>query len=410
MNIRAYIPEFDREAAHRIWREVGWMPTGKEDWVDKFLGIGRAWVSDLDSQAECLVTTTDAHLRYLKTDIPMSIVSGVTTSRVGRKQGLAGRLAAWAIAHDAEAGFPVSALGMFEQGFYNRLGYGTLNYRHTARLDPATLSVPQDPRIPIRLEAGDWQELHALRLRRMRGHGSVNITAPEFSGFEMQTFGGDVFGLGYRNEDGELTHYLWGFCKEPELGPYTIHWMAYQSYDQMLELLGLVRNLGDQVRMVMLHEPPNVQIQDLLIQPFRFRQLSEKGEYAGGLKATAVYQMRICDLKACVAQMRSVSGEVRFNLSLSDPIERYLPVGHEGWKGVAGDYILTIGTCSGAEVGTDETLPTLKASVGSFTRLWFGARPATSLAVTDDLRGPQSLLDALDEALLMPTPYLDWDF
>jgi len=49
--------------------------------------------------------------------------------------------------------------------------------------------------------------------------------------------------------------------------------------------------------------------------------------------------------------------------------------------------------------------------VGAFTRLWLGVRSATSLAVTDDLSGPQELLRELDDVLLcFPDPKWDWDF
>ncbi len=58
--------------------------------------------------------------------------------------------------------------------------------------------------------------------------------------------------------------------------------------------------------------------------------------------------------------------------------------------------------------GLDDGLPVLDASVGAFTRLWMGVRPATGLALTDDLAGPPALLDALDEAFRLPTPRAGW--
>ena len=79
-------------------------------------------------------------------------------------------------------------------------------------------------------------------------------------------------------------------------------------------------------------------------------------------------------------------------------------------ESIGGDYIVTLGRSSGAETGSHDTLPTLKASVGAFTRLWLGVRPATGLAVTDELKGPEGLLRELDWALRLPEPNLDWDF
>jgi len=80
------------------------------------------------------------------------------------------------------------------------------------------------------------------------------------------------------------------------------------------------------------------------------------------------------------------------------------------WWGVSGDYVVTLGPTSSAEPGRDVALPTLTASAGAFTRMWLGVRPATGLAVTDELSGPQGLFEELDWALRLPDPKPDWDF
>ena len=74
------------------------------------------------------------------------------------------------------------------------------------------------------------------------------------------------------------------------------------------------------------------------------------------------------------------------------------------------DYVVTLGPVSSAEPGREPSLPTFTASVGAFTRLWLGVRPATGLAVTDELSGPQDLLSRLDGMLRLPDPKPDWDF
>ena len=48
--------------------------------------------------------------------------------------------------------------------------------------------------------------------------------------------------------------------------------------------------------------------------------------------------------------------------------------------------------------------------MGAFTRLWLDVRPATGLAVTDELAGPQELLEELDWLLRLPDPKPDWGF
>ena len=152
-----------------------------------------------------------------------------------------------------------------------------------------------------------------------------------------------------------------------------------------------------------------MQLQDLIEQPFKQRQISQKSEFESTVHASAYWQVRMCDLAGCLERTHLPGAEVRFNLALSDPIARFLD-DDAPWRGLSGDYVITLGPSSGAEVGIDDALPTLTASVGAFTRLWLGVRPTTGLAVTDALSGPPALLEALDWALRLPDPKPDWDF
>ena len=142
MIIRPYDPENDLDAARRIWTECGWLQKEKFDAFDDFLSGAIGLVGELNGEAEALVLNFPGTIRHLRTDLPLCVVGAVTTSRVARKQGLAGRVTAQAIARDAAAsgrGALVATLGMFEQGYYNRLGFGTLDYDHYFSFDPATL-------------------------------------------------------------------------------------------------------------------------------------------------------------------------------------------------------------------------------------------------------------------------------
>jgi hypothetical protein len=172
--------------------------------------------------------------------------------------------------------------------------------------------------------------------------------------------------------------------------------------------MALLRNLGDQVRLVWVREPQGVQLHDLIEQPFKQRQISRRSEYESTVRASAYWQVRICDLAGCLERTHLPGDTVRFSLALTDPIERFL--GDDApWRGLTGDYTVTLGPSSRVEPGTDADLPALTASVGAFTRMWLGVRPATGLAMTDDLSGPPELLEALDRALRLPDPKLDWD-
>lgn len=409
MTFREYDRDRDRDAAFRIWREIGWTKPGQEEVMDAALEAGRAMVAELNGSAECLVSSATGSMRYLDEELRFAGLTGVSTGRVARKQRLAGRLTALTVALDAADGVAVHGLGMFDQGFYDRLGYGTGSYEHDVRFDPAHLVVPASTRPPARLDASDWEAMHAARLDRLRPHGGVNLDHPGNTRHELMA-SENGFGLGYRDGPGdELTHYAWCEAEGAEHGPYRVHWLAYRTGEQLLELLGVLKSLGDQVHLVTLNEPAGIQIQDLLAQPFKHRRVTERSRYEMTIRSGAWWQVRICDLSACLARTHLEAGPLRLNLDLSDPIEAYLD-GDAPWRGIGGEYVVELGPTSGAEPGRDASLPTLRATVNAFSRLWLGVRPASGLAVTDRLEGPPQLIAALDRVLRLPRPSMDWDY
>lgn len=412
MEYRPYDPDTDLAAARRIWHEVGWIDKGNDSHDEGFKVFGegyRALVATMNGEPECFVATGFGSMRYLETELPYSVVAAVTTSHIARRQGLARRLTAAAVARDAAEGALVSALGMFEQGFYDKLGFGTGGYEHWLAVDPAHLVVPAEARPPLRLGKGDWERIHRSRVARRRGHGGCTIETSAATRAEM-LWSTNGFGFGYADgPGGELTHHIWFSAKDMENGPLEAWWMAYQSWDQFLELMALVANLGDQVHLIRFREPSGIQLQDLIRQPFRRRRISLKSEYETVARAAAYWQIRICDLEGCIVAARLDGEPVRFNLSLTDPIGGLLD-DDAAWRGIGGNYIVEFGPESSASRGTDAALPTLEAGAGAFSRLWFGVLPATGLAVTDQLSGPPDLLTALDRALRLPPPKPDWDF
>lgn len=409
MQYREYEAVRDKQAILRIYREAGWWEGGErqEEAVDTWVAAGRAYVAELSGEAECLVTTVPGDIRYLDESLSFANVGSVTTSRVARKQGIAGRLTAVAIARDAEDGALVSGLGMFEQGYYNQLGFGTGGYEHIVSFDPAQLVVDARARVPRRIGVDDWASVHASRLARARAHGSISLHPPAATAAEMMWMK-NGFGMGYfGGGDGEVTHHIW-FTGDGWNGPYRVQWMIYRTVEQFKELVALIRTLGDQVRQITMPEPPGIQLQDMLAHPFRWRQLTEKSKFETGIRASAFWQVRVNDLPRCLEATHLKQPSLRFNLRLSDPIEPYLS-DDVAWRGVAGDYVVTLGPSSHAESGNDSALLTLDASVGAFTRMWLGVLPATSLAVTDQLAGSPSLLQQLDHMFLIPAPHPDWD-
>jgi hypothetical protein len=412
MDWRYFDPEGDQEAAQRIWHEVGWKDKTKENdrkGLNIFSRCGRGYVAEVHDEPECIVFTTPGSLCYQQRDVRLVAIAGVTTGLAGRKQGLAMGLTARAVAEAAADGVAIAGLSTFEQGFYNRLGFGNGAYEHRWRLDPSSLALSDAVRPPRRLTVKDGAAMHRARLARKRHHGAVSFVPSGITeSVAMWTENG--FGLGYFDgPDGELTHCLWCGTDNMLNGPYLVEYMAWQTGEQLLELLGLLKQWGDQVRLVVLDEPAGIQLQDFMERPSHHFEITEKAKFASGNRAYSYFQYRILDLAACVGTTRVTGPELSFNLALSDPMS-VRPVEGVPWKGVAGDYRVTFGKESGVEPGHDADLPTLNASIGAFTRLWMGVRPATGLAVTDALDGPQELLEALDQALRLPTPVTDWQY
>jgi hypothetical protein len=147
------------------------------------------------------------------------------------------------------------------------------------------------------------------------------------------------FGLGYIDAaSGKLTHHFW--CSTKAVG-----------------------------------EPPGIQLQDFLNQPFKAREITSKSQHESRMSASAYWQARIIDLPGCLEQTRLPGDTVRFNLVLTDSVERFFDE-ESRWSGAAGDYIVTLGPSSSAEPGRKKGLPILNASINAFTRLWLGVRPA----------------------------------
>lgn len=398
MNIRPYVPA-DLPAVQRVWKECGWVDTDEEAaHLEHVFSSGEGLVALLGDEAECAVTTHRGLFNYAGEDLDWCLVSSVTTSRVGRKQGFAQAATARALASAAEDGAEIATLGMFEQGFYDRLGFGTGPYEHQLRFDPANLLVDTPYRTPVRLGKGDYVEVHDSMLRRLRGHGGVALNATEMFRAELEWVP-NGFGLGYRTDD-RLSHFIFAKAKG-ESGPYSIYFIAYENTDQLMELLSLLKSLGDQVRAIEMAEPAELQFQDLFRHPNRQRILSRGSDFEAYNRAGAWWQARVLDLDACVSKRHWAGPPVRFNLVLDDPIEAILT---GGWTGVGGEYVVEFAETSSAQPGSDPTLETLTASVNAFTRMWIGVRSASSLSLTDDLKAPAGLLRELDQGLCLPPP------
>lgn len=411
-------PERDLDDVQRIWREVGWIDKAPDPYLPDFFAVGRTLVAELNESVECSVMTLPGEIRYQQADLSLCAVAAVTTSHIARRLGLAKQLTARSLAHAGEQGAAVAALGMFDQGFYDKVGFATASYTHLLSFDPAALDIDVPYRAPRRLIVDDYELMHGAMASRLRGHGGCVLSSPLMFKAELGWADG-AFGLGFHGDAGqavsdELTHFMW---LEPnkENGPYRVLFLAYRSIDQLLELLGVLKSLADQVYTVAMLEPPELQLQTLLQEPFRLRNLTKESRHANFHRSSAWWQLRVMDVAACVAARSYDGTTVRFNLQLTDPLEALLAGGDARWRGCAGFYEVSLGQQSVAQRKNnadafDARLPLVEASVNTFTRLWFGIMPASSLAAVEGLYAPAELLPLLDTALLLPSAQTTWDF
>lgn len=408
MDIHPYDESRDLKHLQRIWYEVGWVENESQAASMKdFLSVGSCLTARMNGEAECSVQTVPGTVCHMDRTLSLCAVTAVTTSRVARKQGFAQKLTALQLAAAASQGSQVAALGMFDQGFYDKLGFGTGAYEHQFTFDPASLIVDVPFAVPARLNAKHWQQMHSAMVQRLPNHGSVTLTPPEM--FKAETgFSENGHGLGYFDGD-ELTHFIW-FEVRGEHGPYVINQMAYRSTAQLMELLSLLKSLADQVSSVKLMQPPHVQLQALLRQPLRQRRITRLSDHANEHRALAWWQLRLLNM-ACVAGYCWEGAAVKFNLQLTDPVEPLLRDQTAGsWQGIGGDYVVEISQSSSVSDGLQADLPTLRCSVNAFSRLFFGVASASVLQVSDDLDGPAELMASLDRAFCLPQPSFGWDF
>jgi predicted acetyltransferase len=404
IQLRAYDAAKDAEAVKHMWIEAGWGEY--KDHEKQFIETERTLVAEVDGQALAIVVSSAGDIRYLNETLPLSEIGAVITDLTARKLRLSSKLTARRVALDVMDGALVCGLGAFEDGYYNRLGFGTGCYEHQVHFAPSNLKLEQQAGRPRRLTAKDWEIMHRNRLQRRRRHGGCSFHPPGYTRFESAEEG---FGFGYFNEQDELTHHVWLGGKGKEEGPFTVSWMAYQTDAQFFELMALIKSFGDQFHVISMTEPPDVALQDLLERPFYYRRLTKNSPLASKVEADAWWQMRICDLEKCLEKTNLPGTQLRFNLQLDDPIKGFLDAPSE-WQGIGGQYVVSLGLPSQAECGFDAALPTLSASVGAFTRLWLGAHSARRLALSDAFSAPPELIEELDWAFRLPEPWPEWEF
>ena len=411
----------------RIWREIAWVEGEDEaKHLEHFLRDAVGFVALVRGEVEACVTAHQGVTLHQKQELSMWAVTSVTVSRVARRMGLAGRLTALLLAEGASRGYSIAMLGMFEQGFYDRLGFGTGSYERFLTFDPASVQIREtrheDPihGAPERISAKDYEAVQRGRVANRRNHGFSWLCSSEALHAEMM-WTKEGFGLGYFNEDHSMvTHHIW--CKpEGEHGPYEGWWSSYRDDEDMLRLLSIVKGLGDQVHSIEMKEPPGLSLQDFILRPFKQRRITRKGSYESRHSSAAYWQLRILNMEAVFSHL-SCKDTQTFLIDLTDPVgdklgpaELKMDATLQGsWTGLDGRWLLRLGPESGIARVSADAMPeadhTISTDVGSLSRLWFGAASARSLALQGKLVASVEAEQALDELLSFPEPHPWWDF
>lgn len=410
MGIAVYDPSLHLEDCLLTWKDAGWLAKGLEKAAEEFIGAGSALVGLENGKAVALATSGKGSFHHCLHggELPFCAVKSVNVAFHGRKLGYAARLTSALLAEAGERGDACAGLGMFEQGFYDRLGFANMPYWNSLQLRPSDIAIQGEMSSrPVRLAAEDWEEIHRNRTQRYRCHGSLNLSSATTKA--SIGFSPGCFALGFRNRAGELTHHVFFEKISGEHGPALTGWLVFSNHEQFRDLMILLKSMGDQIDLVRISEPPGLQLQSLVKKPLsaRRRTLSAPRERAE-VRSLAWTQCRILSPTGCIDGMNCPGKPCSFNLILHDPIEEHLE-GRGSWRGCSGEYTVNLSSGSCVESGLSRGLQLLECSVNAFSMLWSGSTRASLLPYLFSVNAPVELLEDIEQSMPMPEPFYDWE-
>ncbi len=408
--------DYDRDIDDilRMWSETGWFDgeDRQETQIRAFFQAndGRSVVAHLGGHTESVTHRTLGFMRYDQSEIHAGAITAVTTSRIARKLGFASRTTARSLAHLADEGAAIAVLGMFEQGFYDRFGFGVGPYEHEVHVYPGALRVPVPYRTPERFDIdSDLEELHAAMVSRHLHHGGLVVGGERSTSAGLQ-LDDEISLYGYRT-DGAISHFI-AVASKGEHGPDRIVQWAYQTPDQCLELLRIVQEWGDQVDLIRFTEPAWMQAQDLIVNPGREFRRTTGSKAENEIEADAWWQIRVLDLDACVRAIQPIEEPFSLVVELDDPIDRHLvDSGYEGtWQSLTGPWRIDFAEVNSATRYEGGDSVAVRTTVNAFSRWWLGVVPASTLATFGEIEAAPEVIEVLD-ALTghLPRPQLGWD-
>ncbi len=419
LEFRIADPKADINAVLGLFRKAGWVSGFKKELfaddsrskeiVAAFLEDSYAYLACYDGIVESVAQTHQGTIQQTDTILPLCAVTAVICGYVLRKQKATSIALARVLADRAKAGDAFAMLGIFDQGFYDRLGFGTNPYEYEFYIDPRDLNVPKISRPPKEFSLDDFKAIYRSRCRAHSMHGVCTISSEAMVKGEM-IFHDEKNGfvLGYTNEEGEITHHLFANF-EDEHGPGGIHWLVFQNEQQLLELLQIVKSLSDQIYSFWLLQPPQIRLQDYLHEPFRSTELTKGGKLPAKTEAYGFSQLRVLDIAQAVAATHFSGETVSLNIQIDDPIERFLE-NDSAWRGVGGEYVLHLGEESSISPGRHPNYESISLSVNDFSRMLHGSISPAQLCFMQKMKASEGLLKKLTRVFNLPEPHPQWLF
>ena len=361
-----------------------------------------------DERVHSAVLGAEGQFRYLDRTLRLSAITGVLTASWARRRGYAGRLLAELLEEEQQRGAVVASLGVFDQGFYNRYGFGNMGRDPVLVLNPSAIRVPRKvsgalgaagTRI-VPISHRDDDEVYAAHIRRYTGHGACTIVKRGFIQGFLRYAGEQSFGLGIAVGDRLVAHFFGRRVSEEHVD---LFWLCADTQEYYIQLLALLRTLSDQLTQVKIVMPPDVMVYDFLERPLQWGVV-----HRHSFDDLLFWQLRVLDVvRAVEAVSIPLASPLRFVAEISDPIVAHSP---SGWRGCAGEYTMSIGLESRCVRGAEVGLSRVRMSIGAFSRFWSGAASARALACSDEFAAEDALLERLTREYCVPRPRRDCDF
>ena len=345
------------------------------------MDAGSACVTRIDGDAECMVVwRTRPKSDISRKDLPFSAVAGRPSHPASHEnKGLAGtthrtlgRTRSKRRAHSYQG------LSFFEQGYYDRLGFGTAQYEDWIGFDPALLNVPFPARPPKTIHHRRLRtRMHQSRLASKKTNTAfVTFPDPNMDPQRQMRHQERLRPRATSTKPQTKSHTTSGAATTTmqNTAPTSSNGWLTRPPEQFLELMGIIRSPrrsspNDQ------HEPapPHPDTRPPQRNPSKTEWTTSKSKFATFSRShrlLAKPHQRPTQMPRKNTPPRAPT--TQFNLQLTDPIDDFLPE-DETWKSTTGPIHHHPRTRILRDPRhTKKTSQTLKTTTSAFSRMWLG--------------------------------------